>query len=128
MHVLCYKYSVMKKILSIMFFLSVFFALTGNCEAFFTSDEILKIANNTEQSQLGISDILKKATDDKTTISSASIKIEDISGQKTLTVKNIFLGKDLGEPIRAQAVKNLRVTDAPSVFCPCHHYIPELRL
>ncbi|MBI5573258.1 MAG: hypothetical protein HY919_01725 [Elusimicrobia bacterium] len=118
----------MKKYLLIVFCFTIFFTLRCRCEAFFTSGEILKIANNTEQSQLALSDIVKKAMGDKTTISSVPIKIEDISGQKTLTVKNIFLGKDLGEPIKAQAVKNLRVTDAPSVFCPCHHNISELRL
>lgn len=118
----------MKKVFALLFFAVTFFALTGRCEAFFTSGEILKIANDTEQNQLALSDIVRKAAGDKTTISDAQVKIEVISGQKTLNVKSIFLGKDLGEPIKAQAVKNLRVTDAPSVFCPCHHNTLELRL
>jgi len=119
----------MKKILLPVFCFIIFFTLKGRCEASFTSDEILQIAKINQQNQLAVSDILKKATSDKTAISSAPVKIEKLSTPKTLTVKNTFLGRDFGEPVNyALTVQCLRATDFTLVFCPCHHYIPELRL
>lgn len=117
----------MKKIFVLLFSIAVFFILTGRCEAFFTSDEILKIANNTEQNQLAISDIVKKATGDKTTISQSPLILENLSTPKTLIIKQI-LGTRHCEPVNAQKVQCLRATDFTLVFCPRHHNISELRL
>ncbi|HAX61260.1 MAG TPA: hypothetical protein DCX95_01695 [Elusimicrobia bacterium] len=119
----------MKKILLITGCFVFFFALTGRCEASFVSDEILQTAQITEQNQLAVSDILKKATSDKATISQTPLRVENLSTPKTLTIKNTFLGRDLGEPVNyALKVQCLRATDFTLVFCPCHHYISELRL
>ncbi|MEW6556509.1 MAG: hypothetical protein AB1349_04040 [Elusimicrobiota bacterium] len=119
-----------KKILIIIAVFGVlFFVLNDNCAAFVSPDELLQIAQLTEQNQLTVSDILKKATADKTTISSQPLKIENISTQKTLNLKNTFLGRWQREPLNyALTVRCLRATDDLIVFCPCHHYILELRL
>ncbi|MBU2652440.1 MAG: hypothetical protein KKA81_16050 [Bacteroidetes bacterium] len=120
----------MKKILTILIVLCVlFFALKGRCEASFSYNEILKTASASEQSQLAISDIVKKATEDKTTISQTPLLLENLSLPKTLTVKNSFLGGWQKNPVNyALKVQCLRATDFTIVFCPCHHYISELRL
>jgi len=118
----------MKKIFILFFSATVFFALIGRCEASFASDEILQIAKINQQSQLAVSDIVKKATSDKTTISSAPVKIENLSTQKTLNIKNITLGTRQWKPVNARTVQCLRATDFTLVFCPCHHNTLELRL
>ncbi|MFA5778998.1 MAG: hypothetical protein WC947_02565 [Elusimicrobiota bacterium] len=128
MRKILYTYNRMKKIFVLLFSAAVFFALTGRCEAFFTSDEILQIAKINQQSQLAISDILKKATSDKTTISRTPLVLENLSTPKTLIVKQI-LGTRQWEPVSyALTVQCLRATDFTVVFCPCHHHISELRL
>lgn len=129
MRKILYNYSRMKKIFLCVFFITLSFALTDKAEASFNSDEILQIAKINQQNQLAVSDILKKATSDKTTISQSPLIFENLSTPKTITVKNIFLGRDLGEPVNyALTVQCLRATDFTLVFCPRHHYISELRL
>ena len=129
MRVLCYTFSAMKRLLLFPFCFAIIFLLSNRCEAFFVSDEILQIAKINQQNQLAVSDIIKKATSDKTTISQTPVKLENISTLKTITVKNIFLGRDTGEPVNyALTVQCLRATDFTLVFCPRHHYISELRL
>src|SRR3989339_1160927 len=119
-----YTHGGMKKTFILLFSIAIFFALIGRCEAFLTSNEILKIAEQTEQNQLFASDILKKATSDKTTISQTPVKLENLSTPKTLIIKQI-LGIRHCEPVNAQKVQCLRATDFTLVFCPRHHNISE---